>query len=180
MFTGVWKQENYTLYTLLAVDVLPLLSLWVLKFIFRVLRRSSSFGVHLHVIKSWFAEKWSHVMISCACYLHQILNIRPNIVHCKSFARTPQKSRHMKWTLSYAKSLFNTFFFFYWCFQFIDDDKKCHLEINYTFEIRKDWQWVRRKEYTAATILATSAAWASGQTDRQTNCCSQVEVVESL
>lgn len=24
-------------------------------------------------------------------------------------------------------------------YQFLDDDNKCHLEINYTFDIRKDW-----------------------------------------
>lgn len=23
--------------------------------------------------------------------------------------------------------------------QFLDDDNKCYLEINYTFDIRKDW-----------------------------------------
>lgn len=29
----------------------------------------------------------------------------------------------------------------YWIFQFVDDDNKCYLEINYTFDIRKNWQW---------------------------------------
>lgn len=24
--------------------------------------------------------------------------------------------------------------------QFVDDDNKCYLEINYTFDIRKDWK----------------------------------------
>ena len=25
------------------------------------------------------------------------------------------------------------------CFQFVDDDNKCYLEINYTFDIGKEW-----------------------------------------
>lgn len=32
--------------------------------------------------------------------------------------------------------LYNCIHFF---FQFVDDDGKCYLEINYTFDIRKDW-----------------------------------------
>jgi hypothetical protein len=28
------------------------------------------------------------------------------------------------------------------CFQFVDDDNKCYLEINYTFDICKDGNWL--------------------------------------
>jgi hypothetical protein len=31
---------------------------------------------------------------------------------------------------------------FFLCFQFVDDDNNCYLEINYTFDIRKDGSWL--------------------------------------
>lgn len=31
-------------------------------------------------------------------------------------------------------------FVLFLAFQFVDDDNKCYLEINYTFDIRKEWQ----------------------------------------
>ena len=29
--------------------------------------------------------------------------------------------------------------FFFFLLQFLDDDRKCYLEMNYTFDIRRDW-----------------------------------------